>query len=94
MYKTFNHTIKFDTFNKPLNLYSGITDIEIALAYAIRRQQTFKSRLNQIKKGNKTEERRLLNNIAKFCDNRKEININTPTNASRIHNSTCKSKSR
>ena len=75
VYKTFNHTIKFDTFSKPLNLYSGITDIEIALAYAIRRQQTFKSRLNQIKKGNKTEERRLLNNIAKFCDSRKEIKL-------------------
>ena len=60
VYKTCNHTIKFDTFNKPLDLYNGIKDTEITLEYSIRQQEKFKLRLNQIKKGNKTKEKKII----------------------------------
>ena len=48
VYKKPNHSIKFDTFNKPLDPCNGIKDCERALQYAKRQQETFKSRLNQI----------------------------------------------
>ena len=68
------HQIDFNTFNKPTNFYDQIKNSVIKLEFAKRRQDYFKTRLNRIKMGNKSEEQKeVLNNINNFYEARIDI---------------------
>ena len=47
-----------NTFNKLLNFIEQIKNSVITLEFAKRRQDTFRSHLNQVKGGNKSEEQK------------------------------------
>ena len=86
--------VSFYEYRDSKELFSAKKDNQINFDVAVKRQNEFLNKLSKIKIGKKTpEQKEKINNLEKFYNSREEV-INTKTNASKITNSSCTSKSR